>query len=56
METERLIFNFYAEKDKKEKANFISLFTDAAVMKRVAVLITRKVKPIFSCSFVFIRG
>jgi len=32
METERLIFNFYAEKDK---ADFISLFTDAAVMKHV---------------------
>ncbi len=32
METERLIFNFYAEKDK---ADFISLFTDVAVMKHV---------------------
>ena len=32
METERLIFNFYAEKDK---ADFIFLFTDAAVMKHV---------------------
>jgi len=32
METERLIFDFYA---KKDKADFISLFTDAAVMKHV---------------------
>ncbi|MBA3784931.1 MAG: GNAT family N-acetyltransferase [Acidobacteria bacterium] len=32
METERLIFNFYTEKDK---ADFISLFTDAAVMEHV---------------------
>jgi len=32
METERLIFNFYAEKDE---ADFIALFTDAAVMKHV---------------------
>ena len=32
MKTERLIFNCYAEKDK---ADFISLFTDAAVMKHV---------------------
>jgi RimJ/RimL family protein N-acetyltransferase len=32
METEKLTFNFYAEKDK---ADFISLFTDAAVMKHV---------------------
>ncbi len=32
METERLILNFYA---KKDKADFISLFTDAAAMKHV---------------------
>ena len=32
METERLFFRYYAE---KEKADFIALFTDAAVMKYV---------------------
>jgi [ribosomal protein S5]-alanine N-acetyltransferase len=40
MQTERLILRKYVEKDK---ANFISLFTDAAVMKHVGdVVMTRE--------------